>query len=387
MKISEQLLQESLRATAQWYRDSGIMQPNDGSWGVGERVLLTVNNPAVEKVYRSFPAWTEHGTYSIIEQRRADCNLEAAFMFLMMGDRKTAYNLLDFLYRRSGMLTRYDDQAGCWNWSHLTCKGRSFWFDDNAWMCTLQLMIAKLAPEWDKEFGMSDWALKLAALIDHGFHAQFGKEPQPGFIWSGNLNLPHWGALVVMALARTGRDEYRKTADIYHKFLLAKKDEFTTSEYGYAVIGATMAHKHFRDDLSLETAEVFAGKILAKMDPATGNIASEHYEAPVGKGLADTIYTLNWAVLGLQNIAAMTGKTEYREACDKLIALLLEIQDKTPEPYLYGCWRGMYDIEKGEWGGGDCYEGGANSIYSGWTNAPIPWAMLNALNNKSLLDY
>ena len=27
-------------------------------------------------------------------------------------------------------------------------------------------------------------------------------------------------------------------------------------------------------------------------------------------------------------------------------------------------------------GGGDRYEGGANSIYSGWTNAPIAWAFL-----------
>ena len=43
----------------------------------------------------------------------------------------------------------------------------------------------------------------------------------------------------------------------------------------------------------------------------------------------------------------------------------------------------MYDMETGSWGGGDCYEGGAGSIYTGWTNAPISIVIaLELLNEK-----
>ena len=36
----------------------------------------------------------------------------------------------------------------------------------------------------------------------------------------------------------------------------------------------------------------------------------------------------------------------------------------------------MYDLRAGEWGGGDLFEGGQNSIYTGWTNAPIALGLL-----------
>lgn len=390
-------LKESLQKTEKWFRESGVMTPPDGSWGVAERVLVTENNPAVEKVYASFPAWTEHDGYSIIEQRRSDCCFEVAFMFQQMAvalndpeAEKTAYKLLDFLYRRSGLLSRKGDHPSGWTWSHIS-ERRLFWFDDNAWVCILQLMIGRATPEWDREFAMTEWAVKLADDMATGFQAQFGKEYDPAFIWHGNLKLPHWGSLPVMAFARAWEvnqnPQYREIADIYHRYLLECHQELTTSEFGYAVLGATMTHKIFNDDLSLEVATLFADKILDRMDPETGCIPAEHHEAPSGPHLADTIYTLNWAILALQNMVAATGQAKYREGFDKLLALLLKIQDHTPKKQLFGCWRGMYDLNVGAWGGGDCYEGGAGSIYTGWTNAPIAWAFLNELNHKSLLDY
>ena len=42
----------------------------------------------------------------------------------------------------------------------------------------------------------------------------------------------------------------------------------------------------------------------------------------------------------------------------------------------------MYDMKAKAWGGGNCYEGGAGSIYTGWTNAPIAWAVAFALQHK-----
>jgi len=42
----------------------------------------------------------------------------------------------------------------------------------------------------------------------------------------------------------------------------------------------------------------------------------------------------------------------------------------------------MYDLKADTWGGGDCYEGGANSIYTGWTNAPISICIAIEINGK-----
>lgn len=55
---------------------------------------------------------------------------------------------------------------------------------------------------------------------------------------------------------------------------------------------------------------------------------------------------------------------------------LVEMQDTSPDLTFHGCWRGMFDCKERTYGGGNCYEGGAGSIYSGWTNAPIALGML-----------
>lgn len=107
------------------------------------------------------------------------------------------------------------------------------------------------------------------------------------------------------------------------------------------------------------------------MNPETGAIPSEHYEAPTGKKLIDTIYTMNWALLALQAMSEIAAK--YRTALEKILALFISIQDCAKVPHLQDCWRGMYDLERHCRGGRDRYEGGANSIYTGWTNAPIAW--------------
>lgn len=392
-------LKESLAANAGWFLESGVMHPGDGSWGVAERILITANNPAAEQVYTAFPAWTAHEAdgYSIIEQRRADCCFETAFMFQQLAGvlndpryEKIAGNLLDFLYRRSGLLSYKGNHPSIWHWSHISERG-NYWFDDNAWACILQLMIGRANPVWDREFNLTGWGIKLADELAAGFSAQFLQEARSDFLWRGNLSLPHWGSLLVMALARAYQvkpdERYREIADTYHRHLQEHRRELTTSEFGYAVLGATMAYRTFGDALSLETAVVFANKILERMDPATGCIPSEHYEAPSGTSLADTIYTVNWAFLALQNMTAVTGEDKYRLGFDKVLSLLLNIQDRTPRKHLFGCWRGMFDLNAGTWGGGDRYEGGAGSIYTGWTNAPIDIALINAITHKSLLDY
>ena len=399
--VSETQLRQSLLKMADWFRNSGIMDPNDGTWGVAERILLTDGNSAVEQVYRSFPAWSEFDGYSVIEQRRADCNLETAFMYLLMAETlgKPDYgilteNLLKYLFNRSGLLVKFPSSqhnlCGAWNWSHIK-HGSYLWLDDNSWMCALQLMIARTAPELNTKFGLTKWALKLAYLLEEGFKKQFPLPYAPEFIWSGKVNMPHWGSLVVMALARAYQVKpekgFQDVANIYHKFLLEEHEHLSSSECAYAVIGATMAHCVYGDRLSLETAELFSAKLLGKMDPQSGNIPAEHIEAPSGPSLVDTIYTINWALLALQCMADLTGQIKYWQSVQKIQSLLLKIQDNTPAKHLYGCWRGLYDLESENWGGGDRYEGGANSIYSGWTNAPIAWTMAFSIKRNSLIHY
>mgnify|MGYP003315689381 CR=1 FL=1 len=87
-----------------WFEKSGVMLPSDGLWGVAERVVVTKGNVALEKMLEAFPAWTIHEDHCVIEQRRADCNFEAAYMYLLafkvFNDKnyyEIARNILDFL--------------------------------------------------------------------------------------------------------------------------------------------------------------------------------------------------------------------------------------------------------------------------------------------------
>ena len=50
--MDRQQLLAAVEANLVWFRQSGIMDPADGSWGVGERVLLTQENEALEKAKR-----------------------------------------------------------------------------------------------------------------------------------------------------------------------------------------------------------------------------------------------------------------------------------------------------------------------------------------------
>ena len=84
--LSKTALRKSLEMTRKWFKESGVMIPENGNWGVAERVLLTQHNSAARKTLESFPAWTAHRKegYCILEQRRADCNLQTAFLCLRL---------------------------------------------------------------------------------------------------------------------------------------------------------------------------------------------------------------------------------------------------------------------------------------------------------------
>ena len=405
--MMKQRVKHAVCANLEWFRRSGVMDPADGSWGVGERVAVTGGNSAIEKMLSSFPAWSMKDGYCIIEQRRADCNFQTLLLFLLASrsvggaaERETARRLLKYLYCRSGLLFHEDAgkvPAGAWQWSHIK-QSPVIYFDDEAWCVLIQLALTRLEPDWAKEFHCRERALQLADALCVGMRRSFGhpKPDDPAFwcdpedLWLGNLRMPHWGSLATMALSRAYQVEptpaWREEVRRYHDYVAKALDGFTVSEHAYALIGAAEAYRTFGEQADWDLAEQAVDRILAKLDPATGNIPAEHYEAPKGKHLVDTIYTLNWSFLALQMAAELTRSEAVAAAKRKQAELLLSIQDRSDSDFFRGCWRGMYDLTTRSWGGGNCFEGGAGSIYTGWTNAPISLGLLLESRRSSLLD-
>ena len=96
-------------------------------------------------------------------------------------------------------------------------------------------------------------------------------------------------------------------------------------------------------------------------------------------------FPLNWATLGLYHAWLLFDREPvYRSALDRSLTFLERIQDRSGALYFDGCWRGSYDTQRGAWGGGNRWEGGQDSIYSGWTNAPLALAFLFDLTGQSL---
>lgn len=392
--IDRKNLKKSLKLNIEWFEKSGVIDPIDGSWGVAERIVLTHNNNALEKTFKAFRAHINYGEYAILEQRRPDCNFETALLFLLASKSfnnkkyyKVVDNILKYLYFRSGS----KNVEGVWRWSHDQWI-YLIYFDDNAWNSVIALIIANMAPELDSKYHLKNNAIEIATVMEKAFCIQsdFTTTDKTAWKWVGDLKSPHWGSLACMAFAyaynETSEKKYLDAALSYHKYLLENIDKFSISEYAYILIGSSACSKFMNEKYFTDIARYTADKIIKKIDMSTGNVPSEWSEAPIGKHLVDTIYTQNWVVLGLHMFLDIDNGAKYSKAFEKTMELLLKIQDMSPEKYLRGCWRGMYNMETQSWGGGNCHEGGANSIYTGWTNAPISTVIALELEKQSLLD-
>ena len=208
--MTDQQLLDAVGRNLEWFCNSGVMDPPDGSWGVAERIAVTKDNTAIEKICRAFPAWNEFDGYCVIEPRRPDCNFETALLFLLAGRKfgseeftRTGENLLMYLYNRSGMIF---PENSVWNWSNIT-KQPGRWFDDNGWCGAIQFRIAALRPDLDRKYRMRGRALRLARLLAAGVDRSLGADqeishgswPDPEGFWAGEPRLPHWGAVALLA--------------------------------------------------------------------------------------------------------------------------------------------------------------------------------------------
>jgi len=396
-------LRASLRKNLRWFTASGLMQPADGSWGIAERVLLTDNNESKEITFKSFPAWTHHSNHSIIEHRRPDCNFEAALLFTLAAKelkeekyQHLAENILNYLYNLSGMLNRnkqYQDfAANVWKWCNIQWRP-AVYFDDNAWCIMIPLLLARICPVFEEKFHLREIALSGAEALADAFAAALQSpdwDQQLG--WSGKVKLPHWGSLAVMALAAAARESRDKAScycalvEQYQKYVFKDLQAWNPSEQSYALLGTLFAaHTWPEKESFAEQATVLADGLCALLEENNGCLPSSHYEAPPGTHLVDLIYTMNWAFLALQTYYARQKTERVAAALQNMLKILLDIQDQSPQAEMNGCWRGMYDMKEKTWGGGNRFEGGADSIYSGWTNTTIATAICYLLNGRSIV--
>jgi len=405
-----------VRRNVTWFRESGVMRPRDGFWGVAERLLLTADNPSVATVLASFPFHTRVAPGIIaLEHRRPDCNFQTALLFDIAAEvladpscAAVADTLLEFLFDRASLLACNADapQYGLWQFFQPN-RGVQYWLDDNAWVITMLLMLARRGRPALRRHAVN------AAKALNNFFRQFMDDQDRGGRSSrgagspinGLCLNPHWCGLATMALALAAQhdDETNYLHGItryYQAHALAgppPDDEnarkaaahgglpWSLSEYAYlAIAGAVVARATGLKEA--EHAARTAADILVKRQHADGHFPAEHYEAPASPHLADLIYTQNFATLGLLHAATLFNDSTFQDAARRSLAFLAMVQDTSASPHLRGCWRGMYDTRKGDWGGGDAYEGGQSSIYSGWTNAPISLAFLFDLTGQSLFD-
>jgi hypothetical protein len=395
MDVDTSAWEQALLRNLDWFEQSGIMDPADGRWGVAERILLTDANAALDRIAGSFTCYTPHDGYRVLEHRRPDCNCETALLFLLSGTyfHKERYsevgrNILRYLVYRSG--TRYTAGPLCGLWQWASPGWPTCWVDDNAWVATLSFIINRIDRRIGDELdlltvGVSTInALKtlLAGYLDDPAHYRVASV-------DGLRPDPHFLGLAAMALGRayleTGDEDGRHLVHAYLDLLAKHNTEITLSNHAYLAMTLACCAAAFDDERMATVATASGDRLISRMG-AGGVIPSEHDESPIGENLADLIYTENWAALALQNLACLTHNDTYRSAFLRTMHLLTTIQDTSPAHHLHGCWRGMYDMSTGTWGGGDAFEGGAGSIYSGWTNAPIALALLFELTGNSLLS-
>ena len=51
----KQRMLDAVKRNLNWFRQSGVMDPADGRWGVGERVVVTEGNTEADKIIAAMP--------------------------------------------------------------------------------------------------------------------------------------------------------------------------------------------------------------------------------------------------------------------------------------------------------------------------------------------
>ncbi len=366
----------------------------------------------------------ENGRQKVRWYLRGDCNAEAAmahaFQAHLAGDSRAAavaVNLLDFVFSKSNLTggPRADPESpsyGLIGWDTRPEGVGVYYGDDNAKLLLAARAAAVLLGErrWDEKIvrgilanfrtsgrlGFRGHNLNEESLSRAGWRSHFQGAPThfaPHFeswLWACYLALyRNTGYEPLLARTRAGlrlmmeayADRWRWTNGLQQErarmllplaWLVRLED--TAEHRGWLRRIAT-------DLLASQTGcgairEEVGSRGLGRYAPPASNEDYGTTEAPLiqenGDPLADLLYTVNFASLGLREAAA-AGESDCARAEAKLAEFLCRIQARSKAlPELDGAWFRAFDYERWEYWGSDADSGwGAWSIETGWTQAWI----------------
>ena len=185
---------------------------------------------------------------------------------------------------------------------HPSLFPRYLWMDDNGWVCAIQLLLARIAPELDARYQFSHWASILGKELHKAFARSFipdkeGQLDDPEHLFNGRLELPHWAAPLLCALTLyletlppgEEANEIHNDLQRYLDYILPKVQTTNASELGYLMLlaGTMMFSTQFYIQGQL-LAENTHAELQKRMDSNPyGILPAEHFEAPPGPHLAD----------------------------------------------------------------------------------------------------
>jgi len=398
----------------------------DGSLGSMEAVLSTIE---------------EDGHQMVSSVQRGDCICETAMAFAMTAKlsgnpRGTtiARNLLNYYLLDSSACKneRGDVEHGAYGliaWG-ITSPAwyQANYGDDNARILLASMTVAALVGEhrWD-ETAVRGLVANLRTTGKLGFrHDRIDTAPLGTNGWKHYFEQAHssysphfqsylW-AIYLWAYEQTGDDLLLKRARSGLELTMDQYPNGLTWTNGLAQERArillplawlvrvddtprhrAMLHKAVDGLLTLQTEcgairEELGDPAISTFPPPKTNSEYGIGEAPLivrnGDPVADMLYTNNFALLGLHEVASVTGDPRVREAEDRLADFLIRIQACSKAiPEVDGGWMRAFDFNRWEPWGCDADAGwGAWSIESGWTQAWIVSVLAMRQMNTSLWD-
>lgn len=430
-RIGPEQEKESLQRAAQWHFAADVLLSEEGERQA--RALIPIPTEAADR--DAISPDRGDGRYGVLEgyesqvqpdgqQRarvalRADCVAETAMVLAVAGHKTEAANLLDYLYRTSGLCggDRADPQHPAYG--HIAWGiGSTPWEtanygDDNARVILASLLTAH-------HIGSDRWLEQIARAIlanlrttgRRGFRGDRIDMPQlTEYGWRhyrnrDNVNLaPHFEsylwACYLWAHEVTGHSEYLECAKAGLTEMMAafpsgwRRNDVTERARMLLPLAwlirveDTPTHRNWltavAEDLVRDMPE--CGAIPERELGGPGHFqkarSNEEYgvsESPLiqhtGDPASDQLYTTGFAMIGLHEAARATGEPRFAELADRLAGYLVRIQTRSDNPRLDGTWLRAFDYGRWDyWASSGDLGWGAWSIELGWGQSWIAAAL------------
>lgn len=445
-ELADNAYSEAVRLNTEWFLSSGLLRNADGSLGIMEG-------------FRSGAGFKVDGDQRVRTSVRADCNAETiaalALAAELLGNeeyRTIAYNMMDWLLNESELANgdRANEESGQYgllSWHEGAID--QYYGDDNA-RAILGLIIGASALDTDEfderileaimanfrttgEYGYRGNMIRGEKLDTNGWEYYYNRTNEnyaPHFeamlwacyLWAYDktgyeplLDRTRTGISMMMdAYVETmkgdlddGKGEWTSTNGIQQeraKMILPLawlvRIEPTAEHIGWLdlMISDMMAYQD-EDTGALRDAVADDGYGKVSLPPFSTNSAYGQAEAAViqnnGDPCSDSLYTTNFAVLGLNEAYAAAASAGYSSLASKYYDYATSVSDyhvriqQVSENSKYnGVWFRGFDYEKWEVYGSDGDAGwGIWCVETGWTQAWISATLSMQVMETNIWDY